>query len=172
MVPVRWEMSVIPLSLQGFNNWLFHHHIRQSSQAEILTLCQHAHLFALSQPALLALPAHVHVHLTVSSALAFVHGVLCYASSEETWKKARHKHEQENVARASRRSGEKSSCYISCSCSEFQKIHDKTGVCMFSCTALEATEITQVEQLGVSLDHYNLHRARFIRVEEKKTTLK
>lgn len=58
---------------------------RVSGQPVILTFSQHAHLLALSQPTLLAFPAHVHVHFTVSATLAFVHSILCYAPSEETW---------------------------------------------------------------------------------------
>lgn len=58
--------------------------VSASSNAAILTFCQHAHLLALSQPALLAFPAHVHVHLTVSATLAFVHSVFGDAPSEES----------------------------------------------------------------------------------------
>lgn len=49
----------------------------------ILTLCQHAHLFALPETTLLAFPPHVHVHLTGPSILALVHSFLGDAPSEE-----------------------------------------------------------------------------------------
>lgn len=49
----------------------------------VLTLCQHAHLFALPEPAFLALPAHVHVHLAGPPTLTLVHSILRDTSPEE-----------------------------------------------------------------------------------------